>query len=73
MVDPMFRFFAGSKSSAIESSFIKSSATAWFKTPAWWPAEPASGFLWYCHLFFFVKSRPGRDDCFYFINSSSRV
>jgi hypothetical protein len=54
MVDTMFCFFTGNKSSP-ESAFVES-ATAWFKTSAaGWPVEPASGFLWYCHLLFLVK------------------
>ena len=57
MIDTMLCFFAGCKS-ASETAFVKST-TAGLKAPAaWWSAEPASGFLWYCHLFFLVNSHP---------------
>jgi len=58
MIDTMFCFFAGYEASP-ETAFVES-ATAGLKTAAGWPAEPAAGFLWYCHLDILVSPVPAR-------------
>jgi hypothetical protein len=63
MINTVFCFFAGNKP-APETALVES-ATAGFKTSAaGWPVEPASGFLWYCHLDCLVSPSPSKGICF---------
>jgi hypothetical protein len=39
---------------AFKATFIESTTAGSETSPAWWPVEPASGFLRYCHLRFLV-------------------
>src|SRR5690606_10306016 len=61
LVDPVLGLLAWNETSP-ESAFIKSATAGFLETSARWPVEPASGFLWYCHLFFLVKPLPEGGD-----------
>src|SRR5262245_20416369 len=80
MINAVLGFLAEDES-APEYAFVASTAS-WFKSSstgllkaalAWWSVEPASGFLWYCHLFFFVKPHPARSNCFDYLNPRAGV
>ena len=73
MVNPVFRFLPGNKSPP-ESALVKS-ATAGLIASARWSVEPASGFLWYCHLLFLIKvpTPEGEQFIYFFPQQGLRV